>query len=244
MNMKFFLSIGLLFFATQLLTAQKLRTVIGKVVVAGKPIENVHIQNLHTQKFTVTDTSGYFSLLVAESQVLQLTHVGLQTVFKTITAQDMVSFAGFVIEMKPQITELSEVEVSKYQKIDAKELGIIQHEVKKKSFAEKRVYSASSGGGLIIGLINAVTGRTKMLKKIALNETNLAIADYIKLNMSDFLKKELKINEEQIDLLAYFVMEKPAFHQAVRNKQNENLRFMLIDAWLEYTQWIEKEEEL
>nr|WP_041999283.1 carboxypeptidase-like regulatory domain-containing protein [Capnocytophaga canimorsus] len=236
---------GLLFFATQLLTAQKLRTVIGKVVVAGNPIENVHIQNLHTQKFTVTDTSGYFSLLVAESQVLQLTHVGLQTVFKTITAQDMDSFAGFVIEMKPQITELSEVEVSKYQKIDAKELGIIQHEVKKKSFAEKRVYSASSsGGGLIIGLINAVTGRTKMLKKIALNETNLAIADYIKLNMSDFLKKELKINEEQIDLLAYFVMEKPAFHQAVRNKQNENLRFMLIDAWLEYNKLIDVEEDL
>lgn len=150
--------------------------------------------------------------------------------------------------MNEQINEIEGVEVSKYQKIDARELGIIQHEVKELTFNEKRVISASSsGGGLIIGLLNKITGRTKMLKKIVANDTNLAVADYITTNFSEYLQKELKANEEDISLLAYFVMEEPEYHQAVSNKQDDLLRFMLVDSWLEYQNMLkeaEKSEEL
>lgn len=48
-----------------------------------------------------------------------------------------------------------------------------------------------------------------------------------------FLQKELKLNEEEIDILAYFVMERPEFHELVRKKDNKPMEFMLLEAWNE-----------
>lgn len=232
----------------QLYAQPKSATIRGEIRNSeNNPIEGVHIQNLHTETYAISDTNGEFSLKVSVGNTLQITHVSYQTVYRTILEND-ISFRGISVKMNEQINEIEGVEVSKYQKIDARELGIIQHEVKELTFNEKRVISASSsGGGLIIGLLNKITGRTKMLKKIVANDTNLAVADYITTNFSEYLQKELKANEEDISLLAYFVMEEPEYHQAVSNKQDDLLRFMLVDSWLEYRNMLkeaEKSEEL
>ena len=49
-----------------------------------------------------------------------------------------------------------------------------------------------------------------------------------------FMKKDLKLNEEEINVLAYFVMERPDFHDLVRKKDNKPMEFLLIEAWSEY----------
>ena len=78
-----------------------------------------------------------------------------------------------------------------------------------------------------------MSGQKKIIKKIVANEKNLAVAQYIRENMSPFLQKELKLNEEEIDILAYFVMERPEFHELVRKKDNKPMEFMLLEAWNE-----------
>lgn len=227
--------IFLLFFGQ--LFAQNEEVVRGRVMNDTIPLAGVHVQNLHTELFSTTDEKGYFSIKAVAGNTLQLTHVSMQTVFRNIVKADF-QFAGIVIQMKEQVNELEEVQVTKYRNITAQELGILQHTPIKRTYAEKKLFS--SGGG-IISLINAITGRTKQIKKDLENERNMAVATYISENMSDFLKKELKISQEEVDALAYYVMERPQFHEVIRAKDNKTLEFMLIDAWLEL-QKILKEE--
>ncbi|ATA89976.1 hypothetical protein CAPN001_24410 [Capnocytophaga stomatis] len=233
--------IFLLFFGQ--LFAQNEEVVRGRVMNDTIPLAGVHVQNLHTELFSTTDEKGYFSIKAVAGNTLQLTHVSMQTVFRNIVKADF-QFAGIVIQMKEQVNELEEVQVTKYRNITAQELGILQHTPIKRTYAEKKVYSNTRvfSGGLDVGaLINAITGRTKKIKKDLENERNMAVATYISENMSDFLKKELKISQEEVDALAYYVMERPQFHEVIRAKDNKTLEFMLIDAWLEL-QKILKEE--
>ena len=207
----------------------------GRVMHDTIPLSGAHVLNLYTHAITTTDANGYFTLKARERHTLQFTYVGMETAYRTLIKADF-GFGGIVIQMKEAINQLSEVEVSKYRKISAQDLGILQHTPVERTFAEKRLYSATHSGGGILSIdliVNAITGKTKILKKIVANEKNLAVASYIREHMAPFLQKELKLNEEEIDILAYFVMERPEFHELVRKKDNKPMEFMLLEAWNE-----------
>ena len=229
-----YLTIIWLFFSVGVFAQKQVR---GRVVRDTIPLSGAHVMNLYTNAVTTTDANGYFTLKASERNPLQITFVGMQTVYHTLTKVDF-GFGGVLIQMKEQVNQLDEVEVSKYQGVSAQRLGILQHTPVERTFAEKRLYSAThSAGGNLLSidlLINTISGRKKLLKKIVANEQNLAVANYIRENMKVFLQKELKLNEEEIDVLAYYVMERTEFHDLVRKKENKQMEFMLIEAWGEY----------
>ena len=194
------------------------------------PLEGVHVQNLHTQSYTTTNTDGYFTIRVSVGNALQLTYIGMKTTFRKINPEDF-RFTEVEIQMKDEVTELEGVEISKYQKLTAKDLGILQHIPVERTIAEKRLYTSQSG---LIGGINAILGKNKMLKKVIINERNLLVATHIRDNMADFLIKELKLNTEDIEILSYYVMERSEIHTAIDTKNDGELKFLLIDAWKEY----------
>ncbi|GIM51536.1 hypothetical protein CAPN004_05660 [Capnocytophaga cynodegmi] len=227
--------IFLLFFGN--LFAQNEEIVRGRVMNDTIPVMGVHVQNLHTQLFSTTDEKGYFTIKATVGNTLQLTHVSMQTVFRNIAKADF-QFAGIVIQMKEHINELEEVQVTKHKNITAQELGILQHTPIRRTYGEKKLFS--SGGG-IISIINIITGRRKQIKKDLQNERNMAVATYISENMGNFLKKELKLSEEEVNALAYYVMERPEFHKAVQENNLKDLEFMLIDVWVELQGMLERE---
>lgn len=222
--------------------AQDFNVVRGRVLLDSIPISGVHVQNLHTEQFTVTDDSGYFSIRVKIGNTLHLTHVGLETAYRTIVKEDF-QFAGITIKMKEKINELEEVEVSRYTKITTKDIGIFEEIPEVKTYNEKALVSTNlfSGGGFnIIGLIDRITGKRKILKKNIANEQNLAIASYIREKMSPFLKKNLQLSAEEIEILVSYVMEEPKYHQAVRGNNLKEMELMLIESWNEYQQAIKE----
>lgn len=227
--------IFLLFFGN--LFAQNEEIVRGRVMNDTIPVMGVHVQNLHTQLFSTTDEKGYFTIKATVGNTLQLTHVSMQTVFRNIAKADF-QVAGIVIQMKEHINELEEVQVTKHKNITAQELGILQHTPIRRTYGEKKLFS--SGGG-IISIINIITGRRKQIKKDLQNERNMAVATYISENMGNFLKKELKLSEEEINALAYYVMERPEFHKVVHENNLKDLEFMLIDVWVELQGMLERE---
>ncbi|MFK8269396.1 carboxypeptidase-like regulatory domain-containing protein [Capnocytophaga cynodegmi] len=227
--------IFLLFFGN--LFAQNEDIVRGRVMNDTIPVMGVHVQNLHTQLFSTTDEKGYFTIKATAGNTLQLTHVSMQTVFRNISKADF-QFAGIVVQMKEHINELEEVQVTKHKNITAQELGILQHTPIRRTYGEKKLFS--SGGG-IISIINIITGRRKQIKKDLQNERNMAVATYISENMGSFLKKELKLSEEEVNALAYYVMERPEFHKAVQENNLKDLEFMLIDVWVELQGMLERE---
>lgn len=207
----------------------------------NQPVEGVHIQNLNTQQYAVSDKEGYFAIEATEGNMLQLTHVAMQTLFYKLKERDF-QLAEILIHMQGHVIDIDEVTVEKYQKINAKDLGIIQQDIVQRSFNEKRLIAATKNESIVLRLINSITGRTKMLKTIVANDENKHIASYIRNNFSDFLKREFKLTDEDVELLSYFVMEKTEFHRAVNAKQNTTIQFMLLDAWLEYQNMIKEEE--
>lgn len=202
----------------------------GRVMHDTIPLSGVHVLNLYTHAITTTDANGYFTLKARERHTLQFTFVGMETVYRVLTKTDF-GFGGLNITMNIAVNQLDEVQVSQYRKLSAQELGILQHTPQERTFAEKRLY-ASKGLG-IVSILNTLSGKKKVIKKIVANEKNLAVAQYIRENMSPFLQKELKLNEEEIDILAYFVMERADFHELVRKKDNKPMEFMLLEAWNE-----------
>ncbi|MFK8274772.1 carboxypeptidase-like regulatory domain-containing protein [Capnocytophaga cynodegmi] len=227
--------IFLLFFGN--LFAQNEEIVRGRVMNDTIPVMGVHVQNLHTQLFSTTDEKGYFTIKATIGNTLQLTHVSMQTVFRNIAKADF-QVTGIVIQMKEHINELEEVQVTKHKNITAQELGILQHTPIRRTYGEKKLFS--SGGG-IISIINIITGRRKQIKKDLQNERNMAVATYISENMGNFLKKELKLSEKEVNALAYYVMERPEFHKAVQENNLKDLEFMLIDVWVELQGMLERE---
>ena len=199
------------------LTAQGQSTIHGRVMHDTIPLVGAHVLNMHNNAITTTDANGYFSLSARENSTLKISYVGMQTTFHKVVKADF--------------------GLSKYRKITAQDLGILQHKPIERTFAEKRLYSATHSGSGVLSIdlvVNAITGKTKILKKVVANEKNLIVAEYIVAHLSDFMKKDLKLNEEEINVLAYFVMERPDFHDLVRKKDNKPMEFLLIEAWSEY----------
>jgi hypothetical protein len=215
-------------------SAQSHNELRGRVMAGDTlPLSGVHIQNLYTKQVTTTSADGYFTIKAAVNQTLQFTHVSMQTAYHTVSKADF-QFSGLLVKMKESVTELSEVEVSKYKKITAQELGILQHTPQEMTYNEKRL---SSSRGSILGVdwvINSLTGHRKMLKQIVVNDRNRAVANYILDHKYDFMQKELKLSDEDCAILAYYVMDKPEFHAAIEKKEDKKLEFLLIEAWGEY----------
>ena len=57
-----------------------------------------------------------------------------------------------------------------------------------------------------------------------------------------FLKKELKITDEEIEILTYYVMEEPEIHTLVGRKEDQQLGFLLLEYWRKYKLMVQAEE--
>ncbi|GIJ97871.1 hypothetical protein CAPN001_24400 [Capnocytophaga stomatis] len=246
----FFLFVG------KTLVAQEAVIIKGKVVDEKQALQGVHIQNLERNRFSTTDANGEFSIEVFEGNTLKITHVGKETVHRVVTQYDLEAGQLFFVKMKDEVIEIEEVEVSKNPDINVQSLGILQHKPKIRTYNEKRVYSETrvlpNGilpllvGSFTVnleGLVNAITGKSKKIKQLVVNDENIKVKNYIVENMSTFLQKTIRLTTEEIELLAYYVMERPQFHDIIKAKDDKTLEFMLADAWVELQQNTKKESE-
>jgi hypothetical protein len=86
------------------------------------------------------------------------------------------------------------------------------------SKAERELYTATSGGGIIplFPVINAITGRTKMLKNRVKRNENYARTERVREFYVDSLyTSELNIPEEKIDDFLYFCEVDSTFQSTV-----------------------------
>ncbi|MFK8267139.1 carboxypeptidase-like regulatory domain-containing protein [Capnocytophaga cynodegmi] len=247
-NSKQFIFLFLLFVG-EMLIAQESVIINGKVIDEKQPLQGVHIQNLERNRFTITDTEGNFSIEAFLGNTLKITYVGKETIYRVITRFDLETDQLLLVKMKDELIKIEEVEVSKNPDINAQSLGILQHKPIERTYNEKRVYSETrilpSGlwpllvGAVSVnfeGLINAITGKSKKIKQLVANDENVKVANYIIENMSTFLRKTVRLTDEEIEKLSYFVMEKPQFHDVIKAKNHKMLEFMLVDAWIELQQ--------
>lgn len=245
--MKNNLLLFILLFLTQFVFGQTFdeKTIIGNVIVDTVAAEGVTIANVRNEKATVSDKRGAFNVAVKVGDVLLLTSVNLETRRITISENDFNS-PLFIVKMNPKMNRLKEVIVNQNSNINAENLGIIPHGQKKYTPAERKLYTATSGGGIVPldPIFNWISGRTTMLKKEIVAEKNekllMRLDGYYE---EDYYTEVLKIPKEYIKGFQYYLIEDTDFANALRSKNKTLTLFLVEKLAYGYNEIIQREQK-
>jgi hypothetical protein len=215
----------------------------GTILADDKLAEQVNIVNATTNKSTVSDSEGNFVISVSIGDVLVFSAVNLETKRKVISSDDLRDEL-VTVKMSRSITPLREVKVNENTAITAENLRISPKGQKKYSPAERRVHEATTGGGIVPlnPILNAISGRTTMLKKEVVAEKN----ERLLLRLDGWFEEKyytnyLKIPKDFIKGFHYFLIEDSDFVRALKAKNKTLTKFLMNKLALDYKETIAKE---
>lgn len=204
----------------------------GRVYSEDGDVAATHVLNMTTQRATITDISGFFSILVTLNDTLVFSAVQYKRKEIVVTSS-MLESKLLLIPLEEFLTELDEVVVTPYNLTGdiAKDLGSLAIEpvvttstldlpnayVKPITKAERELYAATANPYMSFDpLINAITGRTKMLKKrVERNAVYARTARVREFYVDSLYTTELKIPEDKVDDFLYFCEVDIAFQAVV-----------------------------
>ncbi|TPD65612.1 carboxypeptidase-like regulatory domain-containing protein [Flavobacterium microcysteis] len=228
------------FFIVQLVFSQE-KIIHGKVTGNGNNVEGINVVNLVNEKSAVTNANGEFQILAKEEDLLVLSALNFEYKRKIIDAGDLKSEV-VIIEMIPKANQLDEVEITKYNNINAVDLGILSKPAKVYTPAERKVRTATTG--LLDPLINLMSGRTKRLKQnISVEKKEMLLEKVNDLFEDDFYTQTLKINPDLIMAFKYFCIEDFKFASAVRAKNKTLATFWINELAVEYNKLQSNEKQ-
>lgn len=243
--MKHFI-LPLLCFTAFFATAQdgSIKTLRGRVTSVDKDVVGVVVQNISLDQAVITDMDGNFAINMQLGDTLVFSAVHYQR--KMVPVTEVLYKTSFVeVPMEEFVNELKEVVVRPYnlsgdlsqdlgkltleKDVSASALGLPNADVKPLTQSERLLREASSmtmtagggvggaGGGMSLNpIINAITGRTKMLKNRVKVDNTYArtqrVQDYY---VDSLFVATLKIPMEKLDDFMYFCEVDEAFQETV-----------------------------
>ncbi|AIZ41658.1 carboxypeptidase-like regulatory domain-containing protein [Cellulophaga baltica] len=202
----------------------------GKVSSADGDVAATHVLNVSTKKAAITDIDGFFKISASLKDTLVFSAIQFQRKEIIVTAEILTSKTIY-ITLDPALNELKEVVVMPYNLtgnlaqdmrsepvVVAATLGLPNAYVKKKTQGERKLNEATTGGGLIPvnPIINAISGRTKMLKDRVKRDEKYARTERVRAFYADTLYvTELKIPALKIDDFLYFCEVDDSFSSVV-----------------------------
>ena len=208
-----------------------------------KPInlEGVNIRNISQNNSTISNEFGLFDIKVSLGDSLSISYVGMQDLTKIITTKEM-STTIIKIVMYEKYIELKEVEVVKYESINAVSLGIIPKEMKTFSQYERRLATAGDfkpihllsllGGSLQVDpIINAISGRTKRMKQGVIREKKQNNFEFLETNYTDFVLNQMNLKEEEVGLFFSYLVENKDLEYRIKNHEKDKFSFFLMEEW-------------
>jgi hypothetical protein len=238
----------LLFFAPTFAQSQELTLLKGKITSQIKELNEVYITNLRSESNTTADKNGDYSMFVKVGDTLQFS--GLQIVTKiAVINENEIAKKLFVTNVEAKVISLEEVEVKKYPKINAVELGILQKPAKVYTPAERKLKAATDldgkiglGGAMSLDpLLNAISGRTAMLKKeLSVEKKELLLKKIEYLFKEEYFLENLKIPKEYLRGFWYYAVEDPKLEAALNSKNKMMARFIFSDLAAKYLEILKK----
>lgn len=247
----------LLFFLCTLffvnITAQERTQAEGMVKFEDSPLGNVHVKNVSSGQFSVSNTSGAFLLNLKAGDTLVLSHVGMNDLISFIKENDLQK-SPLSFSMTEGSNELREVIVNETSEINAVSLGIIPKKIEKLSMNERRLRQAGDfkpkhllgiiGGGVSIdAILNAINGRTKKLKRnIDFEQKEKHIA-YLEMHFQEYMEKNMQLSQQQTRLLINQVIEDIQLRAIIESENSAQMEFYLEDQWIKLKENMESPEE-
>ncbi|MFD2551883.1 hypothetical protein ACFSQP_08650 [Bizionia sediminis] len=222
----------LVFFVLTPLTFAQTITLQGRVQSSAE-VANIHVINQTAQKFTITNAEGAFNIDVALNDTLVFSSIQHKKQVIVVNAT-IVNNQTLLVVLEEHVNELNQVVVGKLltgnirsdvsnvegEPMTALKAGIPSYQGPLKTQSERRLIEATSGGGLIpfAPIINALSGRTKELKKrVELEEKSELIKSY-KHKFSEALFAKQPLPPGFIWEFFYFVSEQPDFLERCKDK--------------------------
>lgn len=230
----------ILFFGSfYMLWAQPGRSkLLGKVVAKSRDLQDIYVQNKTTGEVVVTESGGYFNITAQPTDTLILAGVNFVGRNKIITYGDM-NKTMLLVPMESVRYMLDELVIDKT--ITAASLGLPTGKVP--TPAERRLHTATSSGGGILpidAIVNAISGRTKMLKKaLAYEQEEMLVQRIINKFPEEYYTAELKIPKLYITAFGYYLSQDKEVLEATENKAGSNrLKFLYAGKVREFLELI------
>ena len=146
----------------------------------------------------------------------------------------------------PQNTiQLNEVKIRPNSEINAYSLGIIPKPVKTPTQYERQLLTAGDfkpihllgllGGSLQVDpIINAISGRTKRLKKYVAIEKQQKYQEYLNDNFQEYFTEQLKIDSQDIGSFIIHLCEDKKVMNLIATKSFEELEFLMAEKWFDF----------
>ncbi|MGL2963046.1 hypothetical protein ACSVH2_04405 [Flavobacterium sp. RSB2_4_14] len=217
----------------------------GKVVCSVKNLTDVNVTNLRSETTTITNEKGDYSMFVKIGDTLQFS--SLQIVTKKVIIQEIdLSKSLFVTSLEPKVIPLNEVKIIEYKNINAVALGILDKPAKKYTPAERKLAAAGEfhwysplliplGGMSVDGLLNAINGRTAMLKKEVEVERKEMLLKKIEYQFNpEYFTENLKIPQEYVKGFWYYAIQEPRLVNEINAKNKNMARFIFAELATKY----------
>jgi hypothetical protein len=223
----------------EITTAKKMN---GKVISELNDLEGIYILNLKTEKSTLTERGGYFSIYASVGDTLLFSAIQFKGMKVILRENDFVQKLFFVkLELLARI--LDEVKINEYKNINEFSLGIVSSKMKIATPAERKLYTANSGGGIlpIDPILNWMSGRTSMLKKeleVEKKETLLyKISVWYEYN---YFIQTLKIPHDYVKGFQYYIVQDAKFLEALKSKNKTLATFVMNELAVNYLQLLKE----
>lgn len=222
---------------------------IGKVI-SDDNVENVHVLNTTSRHFTITNSEGKFKMRVKLKDTL--TFISLQHIQKQVViTQEHIASKKVTVLLQERINELNEVVLGKIltgdlgsdvktfeekPALNFYDVGIPGYKGKPKTQSERRLNEATTGAGIVPlnPILNAISGRTKKLKKRVRLEAIDELLDQIISSLADdFLSLYPLAPERQMDFF-YFCSEDINFKARCLNKSEVEIFEYLKEKYDQY----------
>lgn len=243
-------------FATAGLAQESISTELkGKVNADMFNLDGIYVINLKTEKASITDEQGYFSIKAMVGDTLMFSSVQYKALKIPLTNEHFNKKLLFV-KMVPVMNQLNEVVIKRYNNINARSLGIIPENQRSYTEAERKLKTATglnptaSLGGLTGGsisadpLLNFLSGRTAMLKKelqVEKKETYLAMLDEM-FDLDQYVGK-FKIPLLYVKGFQYYAVDNDKFTRILDQKNKTTIEFLLGELATKYKGIIACENE-
>ncbi|MFD0977591.1 hypothetical protein [Salinimicrobium gaetbulicola] len=220
--------------------AQQRQLMEARVVNNDRVLENVHIKNITTGEYTLTNKNGTFLLQAQAGDTLVLSHVAMNDLIRILETDEFSDF-----RMEERENELEEVSVSEVSEINAVSLGIIQKEIKPLTTNERKLHTAGDfkwihllgilGGSLQIDpILNAINGRTKKLKRNITIEKKVKNIAFLE-GYADYMKNNMGLSETDMRKLIALAVEEGEIQAVIDSGNDARVQFFLQDTWIKFS---------
>ena len=222
---------------------------LGKVS-GTSDVENIHVINKTSNKFTTTNSVGAFQITAKLNDTIQFTAIKykqeeviislrhLSEKELNVTLEELINILDEVVIGKILTGDLdSDIQNSDAKKpVDFYDLRIPGYTGPPKTQNQRRLNEATTGSGIVPlnPIINAITGRTKMLKKRIKLERTDNLINGIKDRLSEEFFQDNPLHQDfRMDFL-YYCSEDSEFEQRCKNKSDIEVIIFLEEKLIMY----------